>query len=188
MYYLKQEKSIGDPPVVFSKYIAKKIKDQLQTLPFNTFFEKSVFLVPVPGSSLMKRGDLWVPQNLTTSFQEQGLGTSFPCLERTKKVAKSAFCKSDERPKPEDHYTSIQFKGLMKHTHNPSKIVLVDDIITRGSTILGCINILKDVYPNADIVGFAVMRTISELHLFHDIEDPCVGTVIYTNGNLWRKP
>jgi Phosphoribosyl transferase domain len=188
MYCLKQEKSIGEPPIVFSKFVAKKINGDIDKLPFNYNFGKDVFLVPVPGSSLMKQGDLWVPENLTKSFEEQGLGTSFPCLERIKKVRKSAFCKPDERPKPEDHYASIQVKRLMIHMHDPSRIVLVDDIITRGSTMLGCINLLKEVYPDAEIVGFAVMRTITDVDLFEDIEDPCVGTVEYKYGKLWRRP
>jgi hypothetical protein len=188
MYYLKQDKSIGQPPLVFSKFISKKIYNNFDKLPFKNFFGKEVFLIPVPGSSLMKKGDLWVPENLTQSFQEQGLGISFPCLERKRKVPKSAFCKSNERPEPEEHYNSIEVKSLMKHMYEPLRIILVDDIITRGSTMLGCINLLEEVFPKADIKGFAIMRTISDIELFKDIEDPCVGTVRYQNGNLRREP
>jgi predicted amidophosphoribosyltransferase len=188
MYCLKQEKKIGNPPMVFSRFVANRIKTNLERLSFSDYFGTDVFLVPVPGSSLMKQGDLWVPENICKALEEQGLGITFPCLERVKKVPKSAFCKCNERPKPEEHYESIKTKKLIIHMQNPSKIVLVDDLITRGSTILGCINRLKEVYPKAEMRGFAIMRTISNINDFNDIEDPCIGTVEYKENNLWRQP
>ena len=188
MYMLKQDKSISNPPIVFSKYIAQRIKNELNDLPFKNFFGEDVYLVPVPGHSLRREGSLWIAENLAKALESQGLGKVFSCLERIQKVQKSAYCRGKDRPKPMDHYNTIRIKSLMKHMQAPKRIVLIDDLITRGSTMLGCVNVLKDAYPTASMMGFAVMRTISDISLFKDIKDPQVGTVEYRNANLWREP
>ena len=70
----------------------------------------------------------------------------------------------------------------------PSEIVIVDDIITRGSTLLGAANRLVEAFPNAKIRGFAAMRSISRPTDFTGVIDPCVGKIHMSNGNPYRNP
>ncbi|MHB8566723.1 MAG: hypothetical protein ACYC7D_01575 [Nitrososphaerales archaeon] len=58
-------------------------------------------------------------------------------------------------------------------------IVLVDDIITRGHTMIGATWRLLEVFPTANIRGFVAMRTISNPSSFSQIYDPAIGSVTY---------
>jgi orotate phosphoribosyltransferase len=60
-----------------------------------------------------------------------------------------------------------------------TKFVLVDDVITRGSTLLGCANKILDVWNHADIYGFVVFRTISNHYEFKNFLDPITGIITY---------
>jgi orotate phosphoribosyltransferase len=60
-----------------------------------------------------------------------------------------------------------------------TKFVLVDDVITRGSTLLGCANKILDVWNQADIYGFAVFRTISNHYEFNNFLDPITSIITF---------
>jgi phosphoribosylpyrophosphate synthetase len=47
---------------------------------------------------------------------------------------------------------------VQKVLSEPSNILLVDDIITRGATLLGAASRLAEAFPKAEIRAFAVMR------------------------------
>lgn len=113
MHLIKQERLVSDPPVPSSEYIARKLADEFENLPFKDFFGEDVSLVPVPKSSLMKKETLWVPHRLVQALCKFSLGKEFNCLTRTEPVIKSASAKSADRPKPIDHYKTISVrKGL----------------------------------------------------------------------------
>ncbi len=169
----------------YSEYLVGIIFSELHHLPFKDFFGSDTYLVPVPKSSLMQPGTLWVPLKIAEALERKGLGTIMNCLERTKAVPKAATSLSSERPKPIDHYNSIKVK---RGIHRPQKIVLIDDIVTRGATLLGCANVLKEAFPEATIFGFAMMRTISKDTDFRQVIDPCVGTIDLRNENAFRNP
>lgn len=66
-----------------------------------------------------------------------------------------------------------------------TEIVVVDDIVTRGSTFLGAAARVSEVYPRAVIRAFAVARTA---RLTDEIEDPCVGAITVVGDNPRRQP
>ncbi|MBI4176627.1 MAG: hypothetical protein HY518_05455, partial [Candidatus Aenigmarchaeota archaeon] len=179
MYAVKQDKNvhIQERDVSTSEFIAELIKDELNDLPFNDFFGPYVYLVPVPKSSPVKEGTLWVPRNIVNAFSNQGLGKPFICLERIEAVKKSAFSEPKDRPKASEHFRTIQIKSDLQRIENVEEIVLVDDLVTRGSTLLGSASRLSQVFPNASIRAFAVIRTISNLGEFRKIKDPCIGII-----------
>ncbi len=57
--------------------------------------------------------------------------------------------------------------------------VIVDDIVTRGATILGCANRLLEAFPEANVAAFAAIRTMSDPDTFVRIIDPRVGRISY---------
>ncbi len=177
MYDLKQDK--GNPRTIESAV------SELTKHNFKNFFGPEVALVPVPKSSLMKKGTLWTPLRIAQEMERQGLGIVSACLERTTPVPKAATAQSELRPKVRDHIASITLKPSL---HMPERIVLVDDIVTRGSTLLGCANVFKRQYPDADIKGFAIIRTISNPEEFRSITDPVKGTIRLQGVETFRNP
>ena len=70
----------------------------------------------------------------------------------------------------------------------PREILLVDDIITRGATMLGAANKLRNTFPLARIRGFAAMRTISPPDIFNQAYDPCLGVITFNGQDTFRRP
>lgn len=69
------------------------------------------------------------------------------------------------------------------------RLVLVDDVVTRGSTLLGCALALRDVYPQAEVEGFAVARTLKrDERVPASAIQPVVGTIEWRPGWIERDP
>jgi hypothetical protein len=187
MLALKKDSFINSPPVLMSQWIANTIKQNKDTLPFSSYFQADTVLVPTPKSSLMQPNTLWVPHRIATAIVRVGLAKQvLPCLSRVTSVPKAATSQAKDRPKPADHYRTI---SVQKPINQPSKIILIDDVITRGSTLLGVANRLADVFPDTPIYAFAAMRTISNPREFNKVYDPCSGEItLRSSGDTLRKP
>ena len=189
MHFIKQERLVSyqsNPAIPMSEFIAKSLKDELEKLPFANFFGEDVSLVPIPKTSLMKEGTLWVPQRLVKAFSKFNLGKEFDCLIRTREFPKAAFAKPSDRPKAIDHYQTID---VQKGLETPRRILLVDDVTTRGATLLGSASRLHEAFPNVPIRAFAVLRTISNAEEFSSINSPIVDKIILKpDGNTQRYP
>ncbi len=169
-----------------SEYVAQAIKKEIKRFPFADYFNSNTILIPAPRSSLLKKDTLWVPQRITNTLIKNGLGkSSEACLERITALPRSSKSTPANRPKALQHYESIKVKKLL---FEPEEIVLVDDVVTRGATILGAINKLAEAFPDAKIRAFAVMRTMSNPGEFSSIVDPCTGTIRLTGKNTQRCP
>lgn len=70
----------------------------------------------------------------------------------------------------------------------PQEILLVDDIVTRGTTMLGAASRLRDVFPGVHIRAFAAMRTITPPATFNAIYDPCKGEITLNGQDTFRRP
>ncbi len=177
------------PPVPMSQWIANAVHDDLRGLPFAHFFQTDTVLVPVPRSSLMQPGTLWVPDRIATAMVATGVGReSVRYLTRAQPLRKAAFSDPSDRPMPAEQFETLAVQGRISEPP-PSQIVLVDDIITRGSTMLGATNRLVESFPTAQVRGFAVMRTATPAR-FSDVYDPRVGTIRYREltGDTIREP
>ena len=157
-----------------SKWIAKLLKNNIKL--YEDVFNEQTVLIPVPRSSLMKSASLWPSLEIAKALGEEGFGVLRPILKREKKVVRSSTSKPEERPKPIEHCRSLS----INKTRLPSKkIVLVDDIVTRGHTFMGSAWKVLEVYPDADIFCFSAMRTISNEENFKSLLDPVRGTIYY---------
>jgi hypothetical protein len=67
-------------------------------------------------------------------------------------------------------------------------LVLIDDVITKGRTILAVAARLHEAFPNADIRAFALVRTMGLLPDVARFLDPCQGVVRWAGGDAWRDP
>ena len=191
MLALKNEGFVEDSEngkyVLMSEWIAKTIQRNITALPFATFFRPNTILVPTPKSSLMRPGTLWVPERIASALTKIGFGNKvLSCLTRTKSVPKAASSIAKDRPKAINHYKSMSVTGILS---KPDEIILVDDVVTRGATLLDAANRLADAFPETPIRAFAAMRTISNPEEFNELYDPCVGTIdLRESGDTLRRP
>jgi predicted amidophosphoribosyltransferase len=187
MIALKRDQFVNTPPILVSDWIAKRVQDKITELSFGQFFRSNTILVPVPKSSLMQPSSLWVPERIATALVAVGLGKKVEsCLIRANAVPKAASSSSNMRPTAEQHYESISVQGILSE---PDEILLVDDVVTRGATLLGCANRLADAFPKSHIHAFAAMRTISNSNEFENIYAPCIGTItLSATAETFRRP
>jgi predicted amidophosphoribosyltransferase len=187
MLALKSDTFVDDPPLLMSQWIANTLKQNKDRLAFSSYFQDDAILVPIPKSSLMQPNTLWVPERIAAAIVRTGLAKKvLPGLSRIASVPKAATSLAKDRPNPADHYRTI---SVQKPLDQPSKIILVDDIITRGSTLLGAANRLADVFPRTPIYAFAAIRTVSNPNEFKKIYDPCSGTItLRDSGDTLRRP
>lgn len=141
------------------------------------FLGADTVLVPAPGSSPMKNPkSLWVPRDICGVFVARGLGKEVStCLERSHPVPKSAFSLPAERPKPSRHFASF---SVARSLFAPRRITLVDDVITRGATLLAAASRLAEAFPGCEVRAFAVIRTMTRSEV-DTILDPCIGVITY---------
>lgn len=179
MKIMKADQYLEKPQILMSDWIAKTIKQHLDRLPFASLFKENTILVPTPGSSLMQANSLWVPHRIATALVNVGIGKKVvACLVRKTAVRKSAWSKPSERPKVKEHIASFSVQELIS-SPPPEEIVLIDDIITRGATLLAAANRLSDALPKARIRAFAAMRSIGNSSDFVSLSRPVTGTVQY---------
>lgn len=154
---------------------------------FPDFFSKGAVLMPIPGSSLTKPNTMWTSKMLAKSLINAGLGSSVAtCISRVTYVQKSATSRPENRPLPIKHCETMAVTPMVTE---PTSILLVDDVVTRGATFLGAACRVAESYPKADIKAFAAMRTVSDGDAFNGIIDPCDGVItLRDNGHSLRSP
>lgn len=122
------------------------------------FFGPEVALVPVPTSALTRPNTVWCALTLCKFLQAAGLAAEVvPMLHRAVAVRKSAG--SSERPSADQHRRSFAIEPPLGFGR--SRIVLVDDVVTRGCTILGAALRLREALPEVGIDAFALARVQS---------------------------
>lgn len=161
---------------------------------FTAAFGGRVVLVPVPGSSAGPHV-VWVGERLAWYLKEIGLAAEvWPVLQRRHAVRKSAFAPAGERPSVLEHYRSFaidraSLPAVASGRRDPGvQLVLVDDVITRGRTLLAAAGRLHEAFPAAQVRAFALLRTLAWDETPRRILDPCDGEVRWVAGDARRWP
>lgn len=150
-------------------------------------FEGRSLLVPVPRSAPLVRGGLWPAAEICRALVSVGIGADvLPCLERQKRVTKAATALPHDRPTPELHYETVRVGGRVL-PFQPDALILVDDVVTRGATLVGLVPHLEEAFPGVPLRCFAVCRTISEGDI-DKILDPVAGHIHGGPVRLRRVP
>jgi predicted amidophosphoribosyltransferase len=150
------------------------------------FIEAEDILVPVPGSAARSAERAWVAGQLAQALVSKGLGrVAWPGLRRVCSVRKSAYALVGARPSVHRHYESFSF---MKPRWEPHSIVLVDDIVTKGRTLLAAAARIQDALPRARIKAFALMRTRGLECDVATLLEPCRGEINWRGGDARRDP
>ena len=188
--YLKEDRYLPGGRETASRFIARRLREILVEDPQplgDDIFGTGRILVPVPRSTPLAPGGLWPAQRIAQALVEEGLGGGvMPLLERHSPVASSSQgFTAEDRPDPWIHYESLAVTALAA---SGSPLVLVDDVVTRGSTLIACASRLAEAYPGASIRAFAVVRTLSGAEDIPDMKQPCVGLIHCRSGRVWREP
>jgi hypothetical protein len=152
------------------------------------FLNPEVTLVPVPRSAPLAEGALWPAKVIADILARAGLGGGvLPCIERVTAVRKSSSSPATERPSVGEHYESL---GVQDQLLKPARITLVDDVLTQGRTMVACALRLLDVFPGAEVRGFAIIRTQGFVDNVEKIVEPSTGVIHYyeNSGKTFREP
>jgi len=183
---LKQGKRYGNPPQTICQRVAQRVLDLRDSPEFLGFFGPDVLAIPIPSSSLKQPGSLRIPYELGLALREVGLvGEVLELAERMSALPKSAASLPGKRSKAIDHFNTVQ---VTKKLIAPSWILLVDDVITRGATMLGIAGRVMEAYPGIPVLGFAAMRALSQPDPFVRLVDPCRGRVSLSGDQTFRRP
>jgi hypothetical protein len=165
--------------------IAARVADFSAKQRYPNFFGPGVTLVPMPGSAPLVRGGLWVADRIAQALRAAYLARDVPqMISRVTAVKKSAFQIASERPTLQDHFDSFAVQVL---TPAPTHIVVIDDVITAGTTLLAAAMRVALAYPNAQVRGFAIVRTKSSGDIT-SFQDPSVGTARPRGLRAVRRP
>lgn len=153
---------------------------------FREFFADDTVLIPVPGHAPLAPGAINTSERIARALLAQGLGSEISdALSRRTRVAKSAFVRPDERPRAEDHFRSFAMGSSLLR---PRRVLLVDDFVTRGATLIGAASRVADVFPGVEIRGFALVRSMTDGDITA-IRDSCVGVIeLGADGECRRRP
>lgn len=143
-------------------------------------------LVPIPGRAPVLPGGFWGPARIAEALQKAGLaGAVWPTLVRAHAIPKSAFAQRGERPTLRTHLDSLAVTDRLPPTPH---IVLVDDFVTKGRTLLTAAQRLANDVPGLDISAFAVVRTLGLVPDIDRIWNPVQGDICEENGDAQRIP
>lgn len=148
-------------------------------------FTRDTVLVPVPGCA-PSRGVPSAALRLARALRAVGLGGRvWPGLERRCAVRRSATAPNGERPTVCQHYESFSVARTPTPLH---RILLVDDVITKGRTLFAAAMRLRDEFPFADVRAFALVRTLGFRLRLERLIEPCSGVIRWAGGDARREP
>jgi hypothetical protein len=154
---------------------------------FRSVFAGAPVLVPVPGSEPADVGRSWAAAHLAVALKQFGLGcATWIALRREFAVRKSSQAPAGTRPTVHEHYQSFLVSTASRD--RPEKIILIDDVITKGRTLFAAATRLQVALPQADIRGFALIRTMGRLQRLDRLIAPCEGFVYWAGGDARREP
>ena len=172
----------------FLRNAAARVFQEFESGSFDDFFfDRDSILVPAPGSAPLVEGGFWPGKRIADELVDAGLAADVQAiLRRSERVPKSAFARAGERPSVQRHRETIRVEPMLGE---PARIIVVDDVITKGATTLGCVLNLQEEFPDAEVRAFALLRTMGLQPEVDTWIAPCVGT-IYVNrwGGAEREP
>jgi adenine/guanine phosphoribosyltransferase-like PRPP-binding protein len=70
----------------------------------------------------------------------------------------------------------------------PCHVVLIDDVVTKGRTLLAAAARVQEAFPGTEIRAFALIRTMGLTHTLERLLDPCIGEIRWRRGDAVRTP
>jgi hypothetical protein len=173
-------------PRWLKSYVANVYQEIAQQRCFRDFFKENTLLVPVPQYLTPARISLWVARRLAFTLQEAGLGGEvWTGLRRVISVERSSSAWMWQRPTVGQHYRSF---AVVPSNRHPLDIILVDDVITKGRTLVAAAMRLREAFPTAAIRAFTLVRTMGFVPDVERLFDPCQGAIRWNGQDAYRDP
>ncbi len=168
---------------------ASRVRQQASALPLLTgFFDATDVLVPVPGSEPRDPDVVSVTEHLAAALVREGLGqVAWAGLRRVRAVGKSATAAPGKRPSVAKHFDSFAVE-CTDSIGESAHLVLIDDVVTKGRTLLAAAARLEEAFPHARVRAFALLRTMGLVPEVNRLLDPCVGEITWQAGDAHRSP
>jgi hypothetical protein len=182
---LRELLKAGDARVL--SHYADRVRRELDAnVSLAGFLGQSSVLVPVPGSAPSCVHERLIAERLAAAFIAEGLGKAiWSGVRRVCRVRKSATAPPGSRPTVAEHYESFAVEcGVAA----PSQIILVDDVVTKGRTLLAAATRLREAFPMSDIRAFALLRTMGLGQKVDRLLVPCIGEIRWRAGDAHRSP
>ncbi len=164
------------------------LREHLSDHDVALILDSQATLIPAPRSAPFpkdSRTALWPARRVGEELLNAGFGKEIvPCLERVTPIRKSAFAARGSRPSVDEHVGSMVASALAVAS---SRLVVVDDVVTKGATLLAAASWIQRIYPRASVACFALVRTRG-FDEIDRIDDPCVGTISLRDGEVHRVP
>jgi len=84
-----------------------------------------------------------------------------------------------------EHYASFTVAPV---EFPQARVVLVDDVVTKGRTLLAAAARVQMALPHADIRAFALIRTLGFARRLDSVFESCHGVIRWAAGDAWREP
>jgi hypoxanthine phosphoribosyltransferase len=99
-----------------------------------------------------------------------------------------------ERPTVKEHRASFaispasSFRAGFDSQSPRTRLLLVDDIVTKGRTLFAAAGLLRHTFPDAEIRAFALARTMGLVSGLEHLVAPCEGEIRWVAGDTSREP
>ncbi len=168
---------------------ARRVMRQAHRMPsLGEFFRAIDVLVPVPACEPNRSSRESLPDQLAEALVAEGLAASaWKGLLRVRPVTKSATAAPGHRPTVLTHYDSLSVvrgADLPDNAH----LLLIDDVVTRGRTLLAAAMRLQQAFPQAHVTAFALLRTLGFKDHLQGLLEPCIGRIAWRAGDARRNP
>ncbi len=151
------------------------------------FFSRETVLVPVPTYLRCTQRRVWGAACLASCLKEVGVpGTIWRGLQRIDAVRKSSTACGSKRPSVQKHYESLVVARAPQRV--PERLLLIDDVVSSGRTLLACSIRLRERFPQTPIAAFALIRTLGFVREIPRLVVPCVGRITWTGVDARRYP
>ena len=152
-------------------------------------FPPTTILVPIPQNPRHPREAPWVTYQLACQLQQRGLASHvWPVLAHRRSIAPSAHCHRWQRPSVLEHWQALGCDAIAPPAAAQLRVVLIDDVVSRGRTLLAAALRLHGHFPQASISAFALFRTLGfAAHIGHVLQ-PCKGQILWNGRDTERVP
>jgi len=152
---------------------------------FRPIFPDGTLLVPVPKSTPHMKDALWPSEKICEAVLSSGLASKVVMLlQRSQAMRKSASATPGNRPPLEEHRASLVVKNELNHFEH---ITLVDDVVTKGTTLGACALMLQECFPHVSITAFVTFRTRGLVEEIDRVLDPFEGTITLSANSVARQ-
>jgi hypothetical protein len=188
---IKGDKQGPQSPEAMIEFAVRRLSEELPTSArmLADLFGPDVVAVPVPSRRLIPPDGLWVPKRIAAAMAARGLvGSVRSILERTRAIPKSAVAPTGQRPTLDIHLDSLEANETEGLTRE--RFLIVDDVVTKGTTLYASALKLREAFPGSEIAAFALLRTRGRILEIERILDPCRGRILWDEEqrDVLREP